>query len=149
MPLISPNIQKVPDKVRPPVACKPLILPAFSTDPAWVSPEMLPAARVACFALSKVSACDLVYTSTVFAFVLSVVCKSVVPSVTVGAVSVPVAVMFVVVIFAVGSKERVRYASPPVVVSTFSGVTASIPLNFVEPESNNLAEFVGIYPRIN
>ena len=102
------------------------------------------ATKVFSFFANAVSVCVLVYTSTAFAFALSVVCRSVVPNVTVGAVSLPVAVRFVVVIFAVESRERVRYASPPVSVSTLSGVTASMPLNFVDPASNSLAAFVGI-----
>ena len=39
-------------------------------------------------------------------------------------VIVPVAVRFVVVISAVESRDSVRYASPPVIVSTLSGVAA-------------------------
>ena len=63
---------------------------------------MLPAVRVACLPFS-------------------VVCKSVLPRVTDGAMTAPVDVRPAVVMVAVVSRERVGYASPPVVVSTLRG----------------------------
>ena len=86
---------------------------------------MLPAVMVACLPFS-------------------VVCKSVPPSVKDGAATAPVDVMPAVVMLAAVSRASVRYASPPVVVLTLRGVTASMPRNFVEPESNNRTAFVGM-----
>ena len=91
---------------------------------------MLPDVRVACFPLS-------------------VVCKSAPPRVTDGATTAPVDVRPAVVMVAVVSRASVGYASPPVVVLTLRGVTASMPLNFVETESNNLTALVGTDPSIN
>ena len=88
---------------------------------------MLPAVMVACLPFN-------------------VVCKSVPPSVKDGAATALVDVKLAVVMVAVVSRASVRYASPLAVALTLRGVTASMPRNFAELESNNLTALVGDSP---